>query len=601
MAASNTYICSICSRKIPSNALQLKCDCCLHYVHKNCTNLYGDDLDDIITHNRNWSCISCNENNFPFNQITDEQCFFQSLPVYINHYTYGKMESDKIFIPFELNEEDAQLYPDTATDPDVNFFNEISHQSKINSKYYLQESFLKYIAHVKDKEYECISMMHMNIRSIKANIDSFTAYLDTLQFTFKLIGLTETWLDKNNQDLYSIPGYNIISNFRQESKGGGVSVLLHESLVHKERTDLSLMNDTIECVFTEVHIGKKALIGVIYRPPNSPVQQFNECLKVLLDEIKTSQLPCYLLGDFNINLINHANHNDTGDYLDIMYSNGFIPVNDRPTRVTDHSATLIDHIFTNCYENNVSMYQGILVTDVTDHYPIFHIAHFEKVQSVKDDYYLTRKMNLKNYETFKLLISQYDWSRVTDNDVCQNAFQLFYDNIKSIFDQAFPVKRVKKKYNNRIPWITEALKVSIKTKNRLYVRAKNHDTAYNKMLYANYKAEVNKLLNIQKKKYYNDLIYLYKNNMKKTWETIKRVINKTNQKSKFTQFLVDGVLTEDSKLIAEKFNHYLANIGSDLAKKIPNVSTGFKEFLKGNYAQSLFLYILRKFVKSFSL
>ena len=74
------------------------------------------------------------------------------------------------------------------------------------------------------------------------------------------------------------------------------------------------MNDIIECVFTEVHIGKKALIGVIYRPPNSPVQQFNECLKVLLDEIKTSQLPCYLLGDFNINLINHANHNDTGDY-----------------------------------------------------------------------------------------------------------------------------------------------------------------------------------------------------------------------------------------------------------------------------------------------
>ena len=32
------------------------------------------------------------------------------------------MESDKIFIPFELNEEDAQLYSDTATDPDVNFF-----------------------------------------------------------------------------------------------------------------------------------------------------------------------------------------------------------------------------------------------------------------------------------------------------------------------------------------------------------------------------------------------------------------------------------------------------------------------------------------------
>ena len=89
------------------------------------------------------------------------------------------------------------------------------------------------------------------------------------------------------------------------------------------------------------------------------------------------------------------------------------------------------------------MYQGIIVTDVTDHYPIFHITHFEKVQSVEDDYYLTRKMNLKNYETFKLLISQYDWSRVTDHHVCQNTFQLFY-NIKFIFDKAFPPKRVKK-------------------------------------------------------------------------------------------------------------------------------------------------------------
>ena len=57
------------------------------------------------------------------------------------------------------------------------------------------------------------------------------------------------------------------------------------------------------------------------------------------------------------------------------------------------------------------------------------------------------------------------------------------------------------------------------------------------------------------------------------------------------------MLSDDNKVIAEKFNHYFANIGSDffanigsdLAKKIPNVSTDFKEFLSGNYAQSFFL------------
>ena len=276
-----------------------------------------------------------------------------------------------------------------------------------------------------------------------------------------------------NHDLYDIPWYNMISNFRRESAGGGgVSIRIHESLCYKERTDLLLMNDAIECILTEVYIGKKILIGVIYRQPNTPVQQLNEYLKALLDEIKVSQLPCYLLGDININLMNYANHNHTTDYLDITYSNGFIPVINRPTRVTDHSATLIDHIFVNCYENNVSMYQGIIVTDITNHYTIFHIAHFEKLRSLKDDYHLTRKMNLKNYETFKFLISQYDWSNVTYHDTCQNTFILFYDNLKSLFDKAFPVVRVKKRYNNKIPWLTESLKVSIKTKNKLLYQSK---------------------------------------------------------------------------------------------------------------------------------
>ena len=65
------------------------------------------------------------------------------------------------------------------------------------------------------------------------------------------------------------------------------------------------MNDAIEWVFAEVHI------CVIYRSPNSSVQQLNECLEDLLDEIKPSRLPHYLLGDFNINLINGVNHNYT--------------------------------------------------------------------------------------------------------------------------------------------------------------------------------------------------------------------------------------------------------------------------------------------------
>ena len=49
------------------------------------------------------------------------------------------------------------------------------------------------------------------------------------------------------------------------------------------------------------------------------------------------------------------------------------------------------------------------------------------------------------------------------------------------------------------------------------------------------------------------------------------------------------MLLNDNKVIVEKFNHYFANIGSDLATKIPNTSIEFKEFRSGNYAQSFSL------------
>ena len=52
-----------------------------------------------------------------------------------------------------------------------------------------------------------------------------------------------------------------------------------------------------------------------------------------------------------------------------MYSIGLYPLVDRPTRISNHSFSLIDNIFTNVTNNNVT--SGILVSDITDHLPIF--------------------------------------------------------------------------------------------------------------------------------------------------------------------------------------------------------------------------------------
>ena len=53
------------------------------------------------------------------------------------------------------------------------------------------------------------------------------------------------------------------------------------------------------------------------------------------------------MGDFNINLLSYETLSDTNNFLNSMISHNLLPHVLQPTRVTDHSATVIDNIFTN--------------------------------------------------------------------------------------------------------------------------------------------------------------------------------------------------------------------------------------------------------------
>ena len=52
-----------------------------------------------------------------------------------------------------------------------------------------------------------------------------------------------------------------------------------------------------------------------------------------------------IMGDLNINLLNHTSHNATSNFLNTLLTHSLIPLITRPTRITQKSATLLDHIF----------------------------------------------------------------------------------------------------------------------------------------------------------------------------------------------------------------------------------------------------------------
>ena len=198
-------------------------------------------------------------------------------------------------------------------------------------------------------------------------------------------------------------------------------------------------------------------------------------------------------------------------FLEAMYSNSLLPMILKPTRETVTTATLIDNIFTNKYNINDNILQGIFATDISDHYIIFHIS--EKSSPDIEEYQLIRLVNETRMTKYKERISDTDWSMLDTYDTCESYFSSFMNIFKSIYNESFPVIKAKRKYRNRLAWLTAGVKDSIKRRNILYRISLKHPTSYNNTLYREYRNMLKTLLKIGEK----IIINLWFWQIKTTW------------------------------------------------------------------------------------
>ena len=223
-------------------------------------------------------------------------------------------------------------------------------------------------------------MIDLNIWSASEKMSRFESYLSNLSHTFDIVGLTENWLKPHNESLCNLYGYKSEHRYRPLRSGGGVSLLFKNHIEYFIREDLSVQCNYAESLFVEIDkgiIGKEqnVIVGVIYRPPDTSVNDFNEYVNSLLSKAKAEKKIIHILGDFNINLLNADSHSGTQNFLDIMYSSSLLPTITKPTRVTKNSATLIDNIFSNSLLCTQKIMTGILYCDNSDHFPVFYIDY----------------------------------------------------------------------------------------------------------------------------------------------------------------------------------------------------------------------------------
>ena len=529
----------------------VQCSSCNHNIHKRCR------LD-------NFGCKNCRDEMFP----ASCDIFFSG-------------ENNLLFDPYNPDSLNNCIGTDDDIDAESDFMNALSKNLR-KCKY----TFASNLAQSNSKEF---SILSLNIGSLKTNFDKLINEIDNLQ-KFDAICLCETGLDPeettlgNNHNLYTLPGFNspiFQKPARVSNRGGGLAIYINS---RKFNDDSAKILDNIstaispeigEFLFVEVDTGpknKNIIIGNFYRSPSFKPDCFTEKLSEIIQILdKDSNKNILLMGDANIDLIQHDTNAHVQNYFNVVSQNGYIPTISRPTRITEHSMTLIDHIFSNSMSN--FMKSGILTDPFADHLGVFIKISLSNTlthtNSNNGRYFYTEISETTN-ENFVRSINNADWQHVFDTVDANAKYNKFLEIYENCYNSAFPKvsKKIQNKRSTGKPWIMKWLQEACDRKNKLYDIFIKHPTIENKEAYKKYKKWTETQVYKAKRKYYNNQIFKFNSNAKKQWKTMNEIINRRKAKSSITKLKFGDQNITNTTKICNLFNSYFCNIASKLKKDI---------------------------------
>ena len=441
-----------------------------------------------------------------------------------------------------------------------------------------------------------LSVLHYNIRGLNSKICNLNNLLDNLQNNGHpdIVLICESWL-KSTSPNPQIEGYNIERNDRKHKKGGGVCVMLSNKCKYKRRLDLEQLNcASFESCFVEVKCwNSKIIAGSIYRPPNTNPQEFIETFNRVITRAKQDGRNIILGMDHNLDLLKENRHGPTHDFLEGIYDKGLLPTITKPTRITSSSATLIDNILVDdlLYARTES---GIILDDSSDHLPCYCVLHDLNPHRTEDVEITSRDTRKKNLEKIKKHLEESPLLPLHGCNVNEQ-FDNLHTELLSLIDQYLPLttRRIPHRKRRNVPWVSSGLMISINKNKKLYKKyLKHRNCKAVEEKYKQYNQQLKRTKRAAKKKYYIETCEENKNNSRKLWKTINRVIRHTNNKTEVIKKLkINGIAEHRGEEIVEEFATYFSTIGEKYATRMKSSKRTIDSYITSipNHNSSIFL------------
>ena len=444
-----------------------------------------------------------------------------------------------------------------------------------------------------------VTMLSLNCQSINAKfsqIELMVNFLKSKELFIDVICLQECWLDKTcDTSLFELDDYNMISQSKKCCGHGGLITFVKKQYSYKKKS-LYNSSDLWEGLFVDIsrpELNKNILIGNIYRPPkfnnnNNTIRSFTNEFTILLNKLQKESSDAILAGDFNIDLLELNKRELYGEFFDLMTSNSFFPHFTLPTRFARKSASLIDQIYVRNNHIDKSINSYILCNNISDHMAcITEIGYLNNKYKSLPKFVTVRKKDDASIIKFRDALINSDMLSKCDTsssgDPNKN-YEIIHDTIQNAMNEHLPTKTMKfNLYKHKISkWITTGLLKSLQFRDKLYKKlrkSKPGTLSYtnNEINLRSYSLILKKCIHSAKRNYYYAQLEKYKKDTRKTWETIKDILNKSKSKQRSVSFTLNNRSITNHNEIAIGFNEQFSNI---IGVSSDSDNTSYKRYLR---------------------
>uniref|UniRef100_A0A8C5LYD1 Reverse transcriptase domain-containing protein n=1 Tax=Leptobrachium leishanense TaxID=445787 RepID=A0A8C5LYD1_9ANUR len=357
-----------------------------------------------------------------------------------------------------------------------------------------------------------------NTRSV---CNKLTAVHDLfLSNSFNLLALTETWLTPSDTASVAALSHGSLHLSHTprpgERNGGGVGLLLSPTCTYQHLPpppSLSFSSFETHCIRLFSPLALR--VAVIYRPPG-PTSQFFDHFATWLSHFLSSNLPCLILGDFNIP-IDDPSAPAASKLLSLTSSLGLTQSSLLPTHRDGH---VIDLVFSNLCSISEFKCRPFPISD--HHLLSFNLSGLPKHPAPPPRTHTRRNLHAVDPHQLSNLLHHLPH---TSSFTCPDAATNHYNTtLISALDTLAPLQLCKAPRRQLQPWHTlqtRYLQRCSRTAERAWRKSRSEaDFVHFKFILRSYTSA----LHLAKQSFFSSLIYTLSSNPKRLWSTFNTLL-----------------------------------------------------------------------------